>query len=314
MRPSRHAAENAAFLDALRRTGNASLAARWCGLNRSTMRGRRRRSAAFAAEWDAASLSSSAALKLGGGERPAENEAAPAKLRTEGGEIVVGRTLGGRLQLRRAPPGRMTEAGEHFFFRALAASANVRLSAAATGFTHSAFYQKRKKRPVFAREMKIALTIGFDRLEAAAIERTLQALAGGGPETAWLEDAISGNPLPPFTFGQAFQILCLHRNSVRLDGDRPPGRPPRVEPNLPAALHAIGRNIDAIERAAHYEATGSWRYAHEAPPPRLPPLHLVTGWSKADPAKVKHNPDLALFGGWRIEDWEKRERKREQPG
>ncbi|HEX6375014.1 MAG TPA: hypothetical protein VFZ91_04770 [Allosphingosinicella sp.] len=309
MRASRQAAENAAFLDALRRTGNSSLAARLCGLNRSTLRGRRRRSAVFAARWEAASLASHAALKLGGGDRPAENPGASAGLRTEGGEIMVGRTRGGRLQLRRAPPGRMTEAGEHFFFRALAASANVRLSAAATGFTHSAFYQKRKKRPAFASEMKLALTIGFDRLEAAAIERTLQALAGGGPETAWLGAAIAGNPLPPFTFDQAFQILCLHRDTVRLDGARPPGRPARVEPNLPAALFAIGRNIDAIERAAHYEATGSWRHAREAPPPRLPPLDLVTGWSKADPAKVKHNPDLALFGGWRIEDWHKRRRK-----
>jgi hypothetical protein len=313
MPTSRQAAENAAFLDALRRTGNSTLAARLCGLNRSTLRGRRRRSAVFAGQWEAASLASHAALKLGGGARPAENSGESARLRTQGGEIIVGRTRGGRLQLRRAPPGRMTEAGEHFFFRALAASANVRLSAAVTGFTHSAFYQKRKKRPVFASEMKLALTVGFDRLEAAAIERTLQALAGGGA-TAWLGEALADNPLPAFTFDQAFQILCLHRNAVRLDGARPPGRPARVQPSLPKALFAIGRNIDAIRRAAHYEATGSWRHAHEAAPPRLPPLHLVTGWSKADPAKVKHNPNLALFGGWRIEDWEKRRRKLGGPG
>ena len=302
--PARLAAQNRAFLDALRRTGNVSLAARQAGLNRSTLRGRRRRSAAFAAGWEAALLASNAALRLGGGARPAQ----AAGLRTKGGEIVVGRTRGGRLQLRRSPPGRMTEAGELFFFRALAASANVRLSAAATGFTHSAFYQKKKKRPAFASEMKISLTIGYDRLEGAAIERTLQAL--NGPDEAWLADLIADNPLPLFTFDQAFQILCLHRNAVRLDGERRPGRPARVEPSLPAALAAIGRNLDAVERAARYEATGSWRHAREQAPPRLPPLHLVTGWSRADPAKVKHNPGLALFGGWRIDDWHERQRKR----
>jgi hypothetical protein len=300
---ARQAAENRAFLDALRRTGNASLAARETGLDRSTLRGRKRRSAVFAAQWEAARFASHAALKLGGGIRPAQG----GELRTKGGEIVVGRTRGGRLQLRRAAPGRMTEAGEQAFFRALAASANVRLSAAAVGFTHSAFYQKRKKRPVFAREMKIALTIGYDRLEGAAIERTLETL-NGGAGTAWLPDMIEGNPLPRFSFDQAFQLLCLHRNTVRLDADRPPGRPARLEHNLPAALAAINRNIDAIERGARYEATGSWRLAHEQPPPPLPPLHLVTGWSKAS-GKPAHNPALALFGGWRIGDWKKR-----QPG
>jgi hypothetical protein len=308
---ARQSAENAAFLEALRQTGNASLAARRCGLDRSTLRGRKRRSAVFAAEWEAAKVACHAALRLGGGERRAEADAAGAAapaLRTEGGEIIVGRTRGGRLQLRRSPPGRMTEAGEQAFFRALAASANVRLSAAAAGFTHSAFYQKKRKRPAFAREMKISLTIGFDRLECAAIERTLEALHGGEPENAWLGRLIADNPLPRLSFGQAFQLLSLHRNSVRLDGDRPPGRPARIEPSLPAALAAIGRKIDAIERSARYEATGSWRHEHEQPPPRLPPLHLVTGWSKADPKKVKHNPDLALFGGWRIEDWQRSRR------
>jgi hypothetical protein len=298
----RQAAENAAFLEALRRTGNPRLAAASLGVHRSTYSKRRARSAVFATQWDGAILACHAALRLGGGARPAQGP----KLRTEGGEIVVGRTRGGRLQLRRAPPGRMTEAGERYFCRALAASANVRLSAAAAGFTHSAFYQKRKKRPVFAREMKISLTVGYDRIEGAAIERTLQALNGDGPENAWLSELVVANPLPRLSFDQAFQTMCLHRNSVRLDGDRPPGRPARVEPNLPAALAEIGRKIDAIERAANYEESGSWRYAHEQPPPRLPPLHRVTGWSKADPAKAKHNPGIALFGGWRIEEMERK--------
>jgi hypothetical protein len=307
MRPftPRQAAQNAAFVEALRRTGNPRLAAASLGVHRSTYSKRRAKCAVFATQWDGAILACHAALRLGGGERPAQG----LKLRTEGGEIVVGRTRGGRLQLRRAPPGRMTEAGERYFCRALAASANVRLSAAAAGFTHSAFYQKRKKRPAFAREMKISLTIGYDRIEGAAIERTLQALNGNDPETAWLADMIAGNPLPPLTFDQAFQQLCFHRNTVRLDGDRPPGRPARVEHNLPAALTAIGRNIDAIERAQRYEETGSWRFEHEQPPPPLPPLQLVTGWSRADPAKVRHNPRLALFGGWRIEDLERKRRK-----
>lgn len=303
MRPftPRQLAQNHAFLEALRRTGNPRLAAASLGVHRSTYSKRRAKCAAFAARWDSAILACHAALKLGGGVRAAEETGA---LRTKGGEIIVGRTRGGRLQLRRAPPGWMTEAGERHFLSAVAASANIRLSAAVTGFTHSAFYQKKKKRPLFAAEMKISLNIGYDRIEYAAMERMLETLHGG---PAWLGQALADNPLPPMTWDQAFQTLCLHRNTVRLDGDRPPGRRPRIEHNPAEAMFVIGRNIDAIERAAHYEETGSWRFAHEASPPKLAPLHQVTGWSKADPAKVRHNPKLALFGGWRIGDWRKRE-------
>ena len=37
----------------------------------------------------------------------------------------------------------------------------------------------------------------------------------------------------------------------------------------------------------------------------LPDLAQVTGWSRADPEKGGHDPDRALFGGWRIEDMER---------
>jgi hypothetical protein len=40
----------------------------------------------------------------------------------------------------------------------------------------------------------------------------------------------------------------------------------------------------------------------------LPQLDQVTGWSGANPAKTAHNPDLAMFGGWRIGDWKKQRR------
>jgi hypothetical protein len=38
----------------------------------------------------------------------------------------------------------------------------------------------------------------------------------------------------------------------------------------------------------------------------LPDLAQVTGWSKADPAKAPYHPERALFGGWRIEDMERK--------
>jgi len=129
---------------------------------------------------------------------------------------------------------------------------------------------------------------------------------GGDP--AWLAGILADNPIPPLSFNEAFQLLCLHRNSVRLDGDRPPGRPARIEHDPIAAFAAIGRNIDAIEGAARFRATGSWRRADEPPPPELVPLERVTGWSRAT-GRPPHHPGVALFGGWRIEDMKKRRAK-----
>lgn len=64
---------------------------------------------------------------------------------------------------------------------------------------------------------------------------------------------------------------------------------------------------EALRRAARFEASGSWRFEDEAPPPALVPLEQVTGWSKAKGGAGRHGR-LALFGGWRIAEMEKARR------
>jgi len=317
----RQALQNQAFLDALRATGNPRLAARLLGVHRSTYTKRRAKSAAFASGWDAALAAAHAAFHSSGGPRPPEVKGGLARrksanLRTEGGELFVGRTRGGRLQLRRAPAGWMTKAGEQAFFFALSATANVRLSAAAAGFCHSAFYAKARLRPPFAREMRLSLHMGYERVECALIAASLPE---SHQDDAWRHN--DPPPIPPMTAGQAIQLLCLHEKSVRQSWDRPHRRKRRGEPwetytQRLAAMWTAEKNREAedaaLRRAAHYEETGDWRLPEEPPPPWLPPLHLVTGWSRADPDRVKvtHNPDLALFGGWRLRDWKKKQSRR----
>jgi hypothetical protein len=309
--------ENRLFLDALARTGNARMAAREIGRPANSFHYRRKRHPAFAQGWDVAVAAAHARFHLSGGKRGPEGTPPPRSARspspgnpgedyrTRGGEPMVVRTRGGKLQVRLAHPDKLTKACEQAFLAALAATANVRLSAAAAGASPAAFYRRRRRDPVFAREFRIALRIGYDRLEHAAMERTLQAMSMDGGDPAWLAEALAANPIPPLSFDQALQLLCLHRNTVRLDGDRPPGRAARIEHDPVAAFAAIGRNIDAIERAARFRDTGSWRHEDEAPPPRLPPLELVTGWSKAK-GKPAHHEGVALFGGWRIGDMRRR--------
>jgi hypothetical protein len=342
--------QNRAFLDALARTGNARLAARELGVHRATYTKRRARCAAFAQDWDAALAAAHARFKLSGGSRPPEacpersrrsGERSPepprparssrAKsrgagtsaatgirasdrneqpLRTRGGEPVVIRQKNGRLQLRLAPTGRMTQTAEQTFLRALAASANIRLAAAAAGFAHSSFYARKRKAGAFAREMRLALAEGYERLELAA-------LAAADPEChdAWRR--AEPHPLPAMTADQMLQLLSLHQNSVRQGWDQPHRRKRRGESwdiyteRLRAMYRAEQhqqRDAAALRRAARYEETGDWRLPEEPPLPELPPLDLVAGWSKADPTKPKHNPKKAMFGGWRIDDVKRRRR------
>jgi hypothetical protein len=66
---------------------------------------------------------------------------------------------------------------------------------------------------------------------------------------------------------------------------------------------AFAQDWDARLAAAHAD----FHHSGRPRPPELPPLRLVTGWSKADPdwAKAVHNPRLALFGGWPPRDWKR---------
>jgi hypothetical protein len=325
----RQQAENDAFLEALRRTGNARLAAREIGVHRSTYLKRRARSAAFATDWDGALAAAHAAFHLSGGARPPEacpersrrggarppETSAPAKParvparlhplrtqtpqppRTQGGEPTIVRTASGRLQLRRAAPARMTAAAEQAFLAALSATANVRLAAAAAGFAHSSFYARRSACPAFAREMRIALEIGYSRLEASLLARAHPA---SHSHAAWRHAELP--PLRPVTFDEGFQLLCLHDKSVRHGWEQAHRRKRRTESDeayverLRAMWHVEeqrAREHEALLRATRYERTGGWRHPHEpAPPPPLPPLDLVTGWSKppASPPTAPASP------------------------
>jgi hypothetical protein len=124
--------------------------------------------------------------------------------------------------------------------------------------------------------------------------------------------------MPAMTADQAIQLLHLHERSVFQRWEAPHRRRRRGESDEVYCdrLQAMGRTDRAREaeeaalrRAARFEATGGWRHEHEAPPPELVPLETVTGWSRAS-GRPAHREGMALFGGWRIADTEKRKRAR----
>lgn len=317
--------QNRLFLERFAMSGNVRLAAREVGVKYSTLQTRRGRHADFAQLWEATAAAVHARLHLAGGRRgpevPARGRGGKKKmdpglrrdddrgLRTQGGEPVVVRTRSGRLQVRLAHPGKLTHAAEQAFLYALSATANIRLSAAAAGASPAAFYRRRRQDPVFAREMRLALKMGWQRLEAAALAA---AEAGSHSRDRWRQCDLA--PIPPMSWNQTFQLLCLHDRSVNQGWEAPHRRRRRGESDeiyslrlqamwrVETSLQAEG---EALRRAARFEESGSWRHEDEPPPPELPPLELVTGWSRAS-GKPPHRPDVGLFGGWRIADMKRK--------
>src|SRR6476660_9022213 len=129
------ALQNRAFLKVLRKTGNVRLACREAGLKYGTMQNRRAKHPGFALRWDAALAFAWARLSAPKGPKAALRQAQDERVgfRTQGGEMVICRRNDGKLQMRRAQPGKLTSEAEQAFLAALSATCNIRLAAAAVG-------------------------------------------------------------------------------------------------------------------------------------------------------------------------------------
>ena len=348
------ARQNTAFLSLLRRTGNARLAAREVGLAYSTMQDRRRKHPAFAARWDAALVffaarlgkkgkqsfdpsTSSGQAKLrtsgnGAGLLPPQEHGS--SFRTSGGEPVLRRTRNGKLQLQRAPAGRLTPAAEQAFLSAVSVTCNMSLAAAAVGACFGAFNKRRKKDPAFARELRLALRQGYEALEMGLVE---SRLAASFDHDAWRTN--DPPAMPPMSVAQALQLLYLHQKAALLVEEPTAMRRRRGESHAACCerLTLMSEARDARAREAFEVAEAerwargepAWGLAGEAVRASfdtglrlrsaaaqdgrnqvgLPDLAQVTGWSRADPAKAADAEAPALFGGWRIEDMEAKRRR-----
>ena len=276
------ALENAAFVKALRRTGNIRLAAREIGAKYGTIQHRRRVHPAFAQDCDAAIALAQADCEIAGGRAAplaakAARDADDRGHRTRGGETTVVRRNDGKLQIRSAQPGKLTRQCEQALLSALSATANVRLSAAAAGASVAAFYRRRRKNPAFAREMRLALEMGYERIEAAVLEA---GLADSYRDDAWRHN--EPPPVPPLTFDQAMQLLQLHQKEARLLAEPPHIKRRRGESQearsfrlwaMWEAERARDREDYEVRRAAQREGRGV--SPHEPEAPVLPDLGQI---------------------------------------
>lgn len=307
------AQQNREFLIVLRRTGNARLSAREVGAKYGTMQHRRRVQPGFAARWDAALAFAEA--RLAGcertGPRPSPGSSGH---RTAGGEVTIVRSRNGKPQVRRAQAGKLTREAEQAFLAALSATCNMTLAAAAVGANPHAFYRRRRRCPAFAREVRLALQMGYDRLEEALLEA---GVAGSHEHDDWRRN--DPPAMPPISANQALQLMYLHQKEARLIAEPFPVRRMRGESHdaYCARLAIIAEERDRRAREAfeiaeaERHARGDWPWGAAGEDVRrglgLPDLAQVRGWSRADAGKAAYDPERALFGGWRIEDLERRD-------
>lgn len=200
-----------AFLKALARTGNATLAARKAGVDKGTAYNLRHRDAGFA--WDWARAKAVSRGRVGGDSRfapagdrsraaaresdcPRSSPRSPLILRfnkREGAQLVKART---------GPRGWSAES-EARFTRALGETGNVRAAAAAAGISTTALYYRRKRYPLLEAAWTAAKEAGCRRVSLMLIDAAEAAL---DPEVD--AEALG---LPKVSVAEALAILKAHR-------------------------------------------------------------------------------------------------------
>ena len=108
-------------------------------------------------------------------------------------------------------PHRWTQDDEDAFLANLASGMNVKRAANEIGFSHVALYQRRMKHPGFAQRWAQALAVGYDRVEAAAIENAIRVLEGVEER----DEQDGACLVPRMTVAEALRFLAQNRAMVR---------------------------------------------------------------------------------------------------
>ncbi len=158
------------------------------------------------------------------------------------------------LQVKAIGDNRFTKRHQKRFLDALAATCNVRISAEAAGKSLSSCYRLRARDANFADAWRIALGMGYERLEEALLDYALETVGVRDidPDAVDLE-AFKGSvvsALADRTVSNAdlqFAIGLLNRHRATVEGRRVSGRggPRATAAETDAALR---RKLDALAR------------------------------------------------------------------
>lgn len=201
-------ARRAAFLKALRETGNQTLAAERAKVSRSWVQLHRSTDPGFDAEVRAAIEEAKENLRWA--PDPARGDGScrpPRKWRHQDGEeLVVRGSRGRRVQVARARLHQWTPRVEARFLAHLAQTCNVRRSLREVGLSAASLHAHRRRWPAFDARCEDALDVGYWRLEGGVVTA---ALVSTRPRLA--EDYALAPPMvAPMSADDAIRLLRLH--------------------------------------------------------------------------------------------------------
>ncbi|HEV2818366.1 MAG TPA: hypothetical protein VGW40_14230 [Allosphingosinicella sp.] len=236
----------AAFLKAVRETGNQTIAAERAKVSRSWVQLHRTEDPEFRRELEAAIKAAKESLTWApdrvrgtrGSNRPPRGWG-----HLDGEELVVKGTGGSgggkRVQIARARLKQWTPRVEDRFLAVLAATCNVKAACAAVGMTAASAYAHRQRWPGFMARWDAAIEVAYRRIEVA-LDQAAEQLLGTC-------DLPPEEPLGPMNVDQAIHLMHMHKHQVEGLGKAPGAwRRPRT---LDEVRGSILRKLRAIATA-----------------------------------------------------------------
>jgi hypothetical protein len=158
-------------------------------------------------------------------------------------------------QIVRTGGHRIGEAEIDAFLGHLAATCNVAFSAELTGFSKTAFYNRRRADPVLDERWRRAMLEGYGRIEELTLRTAESFLEGRAPPPE--------SPIREMTMRDAIAIVKMYRAAVSGGEGKRPGWRGRPR-SLDEVKGSILRKLAAIERHRQPEGTAD-RGAPAAP-------------------------------------------------
>jgi hypothetical protein len=231
----------AAFLKAVRETGNQSLAAERAKVSRSWVQLHRSADPAFDADVRAAIETAKTALRSAEGQRPPSGWGF-----FDGEELVVRGTNGRRVQIARARLRQWTPRAEGRFLQVLSATCNVEASCAAVGLSPVSAYEHRKRWPAFGERWDDAIEAGSRRIDGGLTASAIASLEPPEPGEPPIEPIVA-----PMSVDDAIRLVRLHERRAREAEARRLGRARGCGPKWPGVAgkrrgEAAGEGVGTV--------------------------------------------------------------------
>ncbi|KQM57910.1 MULTISPECIES: hypothetical protein [unclassified Sphingomonas] len=107
-----------------------------------------------------------------------------------------------------------TDARRATFLDHIAATCNLATSLTAVGMTKTGLYALRRRDPVFAEQLRSAMLVGYERLEAELLRKAVAAFEDGDTGGAEKGDVI----VEPMSVDQAMRLLERYQTSQKGSG------------------------------------------------------------------------------------------------